>query len=133
MRPALPHIIHSSAIQRDWNNRDFIETIQLNVLQITEFLNEFERATKTKLATVNEKMSKVRTRLAHPHSSFHVPLFGLSSCFDCVCAPLNTLHSWKGQSSTARPLLGHLCSRRRLGNGVALLRTVATDLPPEQS
>jgi len=52
----------STAIQKDWNHRDFIEAIQLNLLQITEFLNGFERATKTKLASVNEKMSKV-TRL----------------------------------------------------------------------
>jgi len=51
----------STAIQKDWNHRDFIEAIQLNLLQITEFLNGFERATKTKLASVNEKMSKVAT------------------------------------------------------------------------
>jgi|AntAceMinimDraft_5_1070358.scaffolds.fasta_scaffold165734_1 uncharacterized protein len=61
---ALFLLLVSTAIQKDWNHRDFIETIQLNLLQITEFLNDFERATKTKLATVNEKMSKVSACLA---------------------------------------------------------------------
>lgn len=55
----------SSAIQRDWNNRDFVETIQLNILQISEFLNEFERSTKTKLASVNEKMSKLERTIEY--------------------------------------------------------------------
>jgi chromosome 3 open reading frame 10 len=57
--------IYSTAIQRDWNNRDFVETIQLNVLQIAEFLNEFERSTKTKLASVNEKMSKLERTIEY--------------------------------------------------------------------
>lgn len=44
---------------QDWDNRDFVETIQLNVLKLTDFLNEFDRATKQKLARVNGKMSKL--------------------------------------------------------------------------
>eukprot|EP00613_Pedinella_sp_CCMP2098_P004906 CAMPEP_0171594628 /NCGR_PEP_ID=MMETSP0990-20121206/806_1 /TAXON_ID=483369 /ORGANISM="non described non described, Strain CCMP2098" /LENGTH=89 /DNA_ID=CAMNT_0012155361 /DNA_START=13 /DNA_END=282 /DNA_ORIENTATION=- len=60
---------YSSAIQRDWNNRDFIETIQLNILQIAEFLNDFERATKTKLANVNEKMSKLERTIEYAEAA----------------------------------------------------------------
>ncbi len=65
---ASPRSAHSAAIQRDYNNRDFVETVQLNILQIAEFLNEFERATRTKLATVNEKMSKVTLSAKHKPS-----------------------------------------------------------------
>jgi hypothetical protein len=49
-----------AAIQTDWDNRDFVETIELNIMAITDFLNRFERTTKSKLAMVNGKMSKVR-------------------------------------------------------------------------
>ena len=42
------------------DNRDFVETIELNIMAITDFLNRFERTTKSKLAMVNGKMSKVR-------------------------------------------------------------------------
>ena len=52
-------LIISIAIQKDWDARDFVETVELNIFKITEFLNNFDRATRQKLAVVNGKMSKV--------------------------------------------------------------------------
>ena len=68
MMPVIAHSFHTYALyllnnfyltNQDWDNRDFVETIQLNVLKLTDFLNEFDRATKQKLARVNGKMSKL--------------------------------------------------------------------------
>mmetsp|Transcript_25986 Transcript_25986/g.75786 ORF Transcript_25986/g.75786 Transcript_25986/m.75786 type:complete len:94 (+) Transcript_25986:24-305(+) len=65
---------YSAAVQRDWNSRDFVETIELNVLQIANFLNEFEKSTKYKLAKVNEKMSKLERTIEYCESAVRASL-----------------------------------------------------------
>ncbi|CAN7059982.1 hypothetical protein IGI04_015929 [Brassica rapa subsp. trilocularis] len=44
------------AVQADWENREFISHISLNVRRLFEFLVQFESTTKSKLASLNEKL-----------------------------------------------------------------------------
>ena len=46
-------------IQADWDNRELVEIVQLNLLTITKFLNDFDSATRYKLARVNEKLTRI--------------------------------------------------------------------------
>ena len=36
-------------VQRDWKEREFVETIQLNIMQIVSFLNTFDQSARFKL------------------------------------------------------------------------------------
>jgi hypothetical protein len=71
------------AINRDWENRQFTEEIQHNVLKITEFLNKFgasesvsdpcsclvtkacdaDNSTRYRLAKLNDKLSSLESHL----------------------------------------------------------------------
>ena len=44
-------------IQQDWNNREFIEIITTSIKQIAEFLNAFDLSARSRLATLNEKLT----------------------------------------------------------------------------
>ena len=45
--------------QKDWETREIIEVVQLNVLQITSFLNKFDGSVRTKLSQLNEKLTRL--------------------------------------------------------------------------
>ncbi|KAM0942204.1 putative protein BRICK1 [Dioscorea sansibarensis] len=51
------------AVQADWENREFISHISLNVRRLFDFLLQFEATTKSKLATLNEKLDVLERRL----------------------------------------------------------------------
>ncbi|ERN18085.1 hypothetical protein AMTR_s00046p00225220 [Amborella trichopoda] len=51
------------AVQADWENREFISNISLNVRRLFEFLIKFEATTKSKLASLNEKLDTLERRL----------------------------------------------------------------------
>ncbi|KAJ0500095.1 putative protein BRICK1 [Helianthus annuus] len=51
------------AVQADWENREFISHISLNVRQLFDFLVQFEATTKSKLASLNEKLDSLERRL----------------------------------------------------------------------
>ncbi|XP_017981934.1 PREDICTED: protein BRICK 1 isoform X1 [Theobroma cacao] len=51
------------AVQADWGNREFISHISLNVRRLFEFLLQFEATTKSKLASLNEKLDTLERRL----------------------------------------------------------------------
>lgn len=44
-------------IQQDWNNREFTELITSSIKKITEFLNAFDLSARSRLATLNEKLT----------------------------------------------------------------------------
>ena len=44
-------------VQQDWNNREFIEIITTSIKNITEFLNAFDLSARSRLATLNEKLT----------------------------------------------------------------------------
>lgn len=49
----------TTRVNRDWEERDFVEMMQLNVLKITEFLNRFDTSTRYRLAKLDEKLAKL--------------------------------------------------------------------------
>ncbi|KAF3634367.1 Protein BRICK1 [Capsicum annuum] len=51
------------AVQADWENREFISHISINVRKLFDFLVQFEATTKSKLATLNEKLDILERRL----------------------------------------------------------------------
>ncbi|CAK9150618.1 unnamed protein product [Ilex paraguariensis] len=51
------------AVQADWENREFISHISLNVRRLFDFLVQFEATTKRKLASLNEKLDILERRL----------------------------------------------------------------------
>ncbi|KAJ4775501.1 Protein BRICK1 [Rhynchospora pubera] len=51
------------AVQADWENREFISNISLNVRRLFEFLLQFEATTKSKLASLNEKLDVLERKL----------------------------------------------------------------------
>ncbi|KAL1220869.1 Protein BRICK 1 [Cardamine amara subsp. amara] len=51
------------AVQADWGNREFISHISLIVRRLFEFLVQFESTTKSKLASLNEKLDILERRL----------------------------------------------------------------------
>ncbi|KAF3787171.1 BRICK 1 protein [Nymphaea thermarum] len=51
------------AVQADWENREFISNMSLNVRRLFEFLIQFEATTKSKLAALNEKLDVLERRL----------------------------------------------------------------------
>ena len=56
---------YGSTVQRDWESRELTEVVQLNVLQIVQFLNRFDVSTRFKLAQINEKLNKLERLLEY--------------------------------------------------------------------
>ena len=57
--------VSSAAIRKDWDSRELVEVIQLNILQVASFLNQFDMSMRYKLATLNEKLNKLERSLEH--------------------------------------------------------------------
>jgi len=55
----------TSAVSKNWENRETLEEIQLTMLQITQFLNRFDSAARFRLAKLDEKIVKLERGLAH--------------------------------------------------------------------
>ncbi|CAK7339752.1 unnamed protein product [Dovyalis caffra] len=51
------------AVQADWENREFISHISLNVRRLFDFLTQFEATTKSKLSSLNQKLDTLERRL----------------------------------------------------------------------
>ena len=50
-------------IQQDWNNREFTELITSSIKKITEFLNAFDLSARSRLAQLNEKLTKLERQV----------------------------------------------------------------------
>lgn len=50
---------YSNPIQQDWDDREFIEVIQLNIIKTANFLNEFDITIRSRISKLNEKLSKL--------------------------------------------------------------------------
>jgi uncharacterized protein len=75
------------AIQADWENREFVETISTGIKRITEFLNNFglpnfhfsshngiEMSTRYRLAVLNEKLTSLERSLEFMEAKVYSPL-----------------------------------------------------------
>lgn len=61
MDPDTRHKVQT--IQQDWEDRELIEIVQMNILTITAFLNKVDTSMRYKLARINEKLSKLERTL----------------------------------------------------------------------
>ncbi|KAJ3432499.1 protein brick1 [Anaeramoeba flamelloides] len=48
---------------QDWEDREFIESVSLSILKITEFLNNFDKSTRYRLAKISEKLANLERRM----------------------------------------------------------------------
>ena len=46
-------------IQQDWSNREYIEIVISNIKKLTDFLNSFELSCRSKMAILDEKLTKL--------------------------------------------------------------------------
>jgi len=49
----------SGAVQKDWETREVVEIVQLNVVQIVSFLNQFDNSVRSKLSLLHEKLTRL--------------------------------------------------------------------------
>jgi len=52
-------------VSQDFEDREFAEVVQLNVLKISSFLNTFDSTVRSKLSSLNEKLNKLERSLAY--------------------------------------------------------------------
>ena len=52
-----------SEIQQDWNNREFVEVITSSIKKIAEFLNAFDLSARSRLATLNQKLTHLERQV----------------------------------------------------------------------
>ena len=57
-------------IQEDWKRREFLEIIQLNIMKIVQFLNEFDASVRERLGRMNSKLNRIERNLDYCESSF---------------------------------------------------------------
>ncbi|KAG2377864.1 hypothetical protein C9374_008949 [Naegleria lovaniensis] len=54
-----------TATKEDWKTRDYIEDVSLCILQVTEFLNKFEKNMRVKLLELNEKLNDLERKMQY--------------------------------------------------------------------
>ena len=52
-------------IQQDWQNREFVEVITNSIKKIAEFLNAFDLSARSRLATLNEKLTHLERHVEY--------------------------------------------------------------------
>ncbi|KAE8915677.1 hypothetical protein PF005_g10590 [Phytophthora fragariae] len=52
-------------LREDWATTEQIERVQLQLLDVVDFINRFHASVKTRLAVLNEKMTAVERNLRH--------------------------------------------------------------------
>ncbi|CAI5464443.1 unnamed protein product [Closterium sp. Yama58-4] len=53
------------AVQADWDNREFVESLRLNIHRIYTFVNDFEASAKGRLAALNSKLTSLERQLTY--------------------------------------------------------------------
>ncbi len=59
--------VHREALQRqtqqDWANREYIELISGSIKRIADFLNAFDMSCRSRLSTLNEKLTSLERKV----------------------------------------------------------------------
>uniref|UniRef100_F6QKP2 Protein BRICK1 n=1 Tax=Bos taurus TaxID=9913 RepID=F6QKP2_BOVIN len=61
----LHHLCGHSKIHQDWANREYIEVITSSIKKIADFLNSFDMSCRSRLATLNEKLTALERRIEY--------------------------------------------------------------------
>ena len=54
-----------AAVQHDWNNREVVAAIQMQILKMTEFLNRFNLSTRHRLASIDKRVAALQRQLEY--------------------------------------------------------------------
>jgi len=57
--------MEKSHVQRDWEQREMIENVTVNIKKIADFLNKFELSTRYRLAKLNERLSTLERQMEY--------------------------------------------------------------------
>eukprot|EP00457_Paulinella_chromatophora_P018491 gb/GEZN01019826.1/.p1 GENE.gb/GEZN01019826.1/~~gb/GEZN01019826.1/.p1 ORF type:complete len:144 (-),score=41.84 gb/GEZN01019826.1/:188-619(-) len=52
-------------LQQDWENRQFVQNVQYNIVHIVHFLNKFETSTRYRLAKLNERLINLERQMEY--------------------------------------------------------------------
>lgn len=63
-RPEAPLPVQRE-IHQDWANREYIEIITSSIKKISDFLNSFDMSCRSRLATLNEKLTALERRIEY--------------------------------------------------------------------
>ncbi|EGZ17440.1 hypothetical protein PHYSODRAFT_331415 [Phytophthora sojae] len=55
----------ATVLREDWATAEQIERVQLQLLDVVDFINRFHTSAKTRLAVLNEKMTAVERSLRY--------------------------------------------------------------------
>ena len=56
-------------VNDDWRNREILELVQLNLVQVVSFVNKFDMHAREKLSRLNEKLNKLERSLEMAEAS----------------------------------------------------------------
>jgi uncharacterized protein len=63
MNAGNPALSVQRQLKDDWDNREFIQLISDNVKHIADFLGQFELSLKTRIATLNDQITKLERKV----------------------------------------------------------------------
>jgi hypothetical protein len=69
----------TESIQRDWDNREIIEIVQLKVLDIVSIVNKFDQSVRSRLSTFHEKLTQLERSLQLCEASVNISTTALKS------------------------------------------------------
>mmetsp|Transcript_3729 Transcript_3729/g.3865 ORF Transcript_3729/g.3865 Transcript_3729/m.3865 type:complete len:88 (+) Transcript_3729:154-417(+) len=61
-------------VQQDWDDRELVEVVQLNIQKIASFLHHFDQTMKYKLGNLNSKLNKLERAVDYCEASIHTSL-----------------------------------------------------------
>lgn len=53
----------TESIQKDWDNREILEIVQLKILDIVSIVNNFDQTVRSRLSTFHEKLTQIERTL----------------------------------------------------------------------
>jgi peptide subunit release factor RF-3 len=56
-------------VNEDWQNREILELVTLNLVQVVSFVNKFDASAREKLSRLNEKLTKLERSLEMAEAS----------------------------------------------------------------
>ena len=65
----------TESIQNDWESRELLEMVQLKVMDVTKFVNNFDQTVRFKLSLCHEKLTKLERSLELAEASVAVSTY----------------------------------------------------------
>uniref|UniRef100_A0A7N6A8J6 BRICK1 subunit of SCAR/WAVE actin nucleating complex n=1 Tax=Anabas testudineus TaxID=64144 RepID=A0A7N6A8J6_ANATE len=84
-------------IHQDWANREYIEVITSSIKKIADFLNSFDMSCRSRLATLNEKLTALERRIEYIEARVSTYIYAcllfydLQRVFVCIFQRVTTI------------------------------------------